>query len=171
MLLLALCHSHIVPAKQIFNRTMEIWELKKQKHALNPQELKFKIFGERPRGGIKKVRFRGIYYGLEHKDAFFAAKDVNNVTRYHKIIAISKSGSSAEHITFKVKRLVLAPGYEEPFASKLLGIYRWDVDKFTEGILHYKIRDFLFKLCVLPIETVRMKTFVTLPMSEIALLN
>ena len=162
-----LCHNHIIPAKQIFHRTMEIWELKKQKNALAKHQLEFKIFDKHlRRAEIKKVRFRGTYYGVARKDAFFAHHDGKEL-RYYMITEIRASGQSAKHITFKTRKLNRLKTYVEPLKSELLGIFLWKNGTFEEGIFQLKISDFKFKLCVLPVDTVGMEAFVTLPMSEI----
>ena len=83
------------------------------------------------------------------------------------ITEIRASGQSAKHITFKTRKLANLKTYVEPLKSELLDIFLWEDEKFEEGIFELKIRDFKFKLCVLPVETVGMKTFVTLPMSDI----
>ena len=112
------------------------------------------------------MRFRGTYYGVARKDAFFAHHDGKEL-RYYMITEIRASGQSAKHITFKTRKLASLKTYVEPLKSELLGIFLWEDKTFEEGIFELKISDFLFKLCVLPVETVGMKTFVTLPMSDI----
>ena len=161
----ALCHSPILPAQQIFNRTMELWQFRQDHGVLEPQPREFKVF--RKAGVVEKVRFKGITYGLNDKDAYFAHHDPKDEEpRYYKIIDIIAPGESAKHVQFTAKKLAITENYADPCDSGLLGIFTWPANEFEEELFVRKISDFIFKVCVLPINS-DLTVFVALPMSDI----
>ena len=160
-----LCHSPVLPAQQIFNRTMELWQFRQDHGVLEPQPREFKVF--RKASVVEKVRFKGITYGLNDKDAYFAHHDPKDEEpRYYKIIDIIAPGESEKHVQFTAKKLAITENYADPCNSGLLGIFTWPANEFEEELYVRKISDFIFKVCVLPINS-DLTVFVALPMSDI----